>query len=166
MRFTWASRTPGRAACRFGQPQQFVIRHRTPEEVAQSRCQLDFGDRVDSWTGRSGSDRARPGTGSGAIPASPEWRAEFPARRTGPLPSPSRRIQTVRPLRLSLPAGDRRDAPSVETILSTQACRRCSDRRSESFPAGFFDFGGIRTDEHNQVRGTCSSCCCRLPSPS
>ena len=77
-----------------GQREQLVVRHRVPEEVAQPRRQLDVRDRC-TWSDRSGSDRARCGTGSAARRASPGSRARCPARPTARRPSPARRTSSA-----------------------------------------------------------------------
>ena len=71
MRFTCASRRRARSLPASASAEQFVVRHRTPQEVAQPRGQLDIA--------RSGGlcrvgrvrDRARCGRGSAATPAWP-----------------------------------------------------------------------------------------------
>ena len=65
------------------------------------------------WSGRSGRDRARCGTGNAARPASPGSRGRFPA----PTDCPSPRASVDESLqsgdfRAESPAGGRRDAPA------------------------------------------------------
>ena len=67
----------------FGQAQQFVVRHGTPQEVAEPRGQFEVRDAVHVLRHRWGWDRARCGTGNAATPAWLRWPVGCPARWSG-----------------------------------------------------------------------------------